>query len=46
MLRRGGALGYLRLTAFVLPALRDYAGVPESVIRRIMVENPARLLAY
>jgi phosphotriesterase-related protein len=46
MLRRGGALGYTRLTTFVLPALRQAGEVPERVIRQIMAENPARILAY
>jgi phosphotriesterase-related protein len=45
MLRRGGALGYLRLTTFVLPALRR-AETPEEAIRRMTVDNPARILAY
>jgi phosphotriesterase-related protein len=45
MLRRGGALGYLRLTTFFIPSLRDHAGVPESTIRQMTVENPARILA-
>jgi phosphotriesterase-related protein len=46
MLRRGGALGYLRLTTFAIPTLRDVCGVPEAAIRQIMIENPARILAY
>jgi phosphotriesterase-related protein len=46
MLRRGGALGYLRLMGYGLTTLRDVAGVPESAIRRITVENPARILAH
>jgi len=45
MLRRGGALGYLRLTTFTIPALQEYGGVSDATIRRIMVENPARILA-
>ena len=45
MLRRGGALGYLRLTTFVIPTLREVAGVSDYAIRQMMVENPARILA-
>jgi phosphotriesterase-related protein len=45
MLRRGGALGYTRLTTFVLPTLRQTAEIPERLIRRIMADNPARILA-
>jgi phosphotriesterase-related protein len=46
MLRRGGALGYLRLTTFVIPTLRNEAGVSDYAIRQMMIENPARILAY
>ena len=45
MLRRGGGLGYLRLTAFTIPVLQEYGGVSDATISRIMVENPARILA-
>lgn len=45
MLRRGGALGYLRLTTFVIPALRDYAGVSDYALRQMTVENPKRILS-
>jgi len=45
MLRRGGALGYLRLMTYGIPSLRDVAGVPDSVIRQMTVVNPARILA-
>ncbi|MDR1204767.1 MAG: phosphotriesterase, partial [Peptococcaceae bacterium] len=46
MLRRGGALGYTRLTTFVLPALRQAGEIPERAVRQIMTDNPARILAY
>ena len=42
--RRGGGMGYCRLTEFVVPALRD-VGVSDFDIRQMTVENPARLLA-
>jgi phosphotriesterase-related protein len=45
MLRRGGALGYLRLTTFVIPTLREIAGVSDYAIRQMTVENPARILS-
>jgi phosphotriesterase-related protein len=45
MLRRNGAMGYMRLTAFVIPALRDYGGVSDYAIRQMMIENPKRILA-
>lgn len=43
--RRGGGEGYRRLHDFVAPVLR-HCGVPEHAIRQIMLENPARILAY
>ncbi|MDL2217205.1 phosphotriesterase [Christensenellaceae bacterium OttesenSCG-928-M15] len=46
MLRRFGALGYLRLTTFVIPTLREQAGVSEYAIRAMTEKNPARILAY
>ncbi|MCL1974953.1 MAG: phosphotriesterase [Firmicutes bacterium] len=46
MLRRGGALGYLRLMTFTIPTLQNAGGVPDAIIRRMTVENPARILAY
>jgi len=45
MLRRGGALGYMRLTTFTIPTLKKYAGVSDAIIHTIMVDNPARILA-
>jgi phosphotriesterase-related protein len=45
LLRRFGGDGYCRLTNFVAPTLKS-VGVPEETIRRITVENPARILAY
>ncbi|MDR1539712.1 MAG: phosphotriesterase [Clostridiales bacterium] len=45
MLRRGGALGYMRLTSFVIPSLREAGGIKESDIRQMMVLNPARIMA-
>ncbi len=42
--RRYGGLGYCRLTDFVIPTLRDLS-VSEYDIRRMLVVNPARLLA-
>jgi phosphotriesterase-related protein len=44
--RRFGGQGYLRLWRFVIPIMRDTLAIPERVIRRIFVENPAKLLAY
>lgn len=46
MLRRGGALGYLRLTTFVIPTLRDVAGVSDYAIRQMTVVNPMKVLAF
>ncbi|MDD4600198.1 hypothetical protein SDC9_15036 [bioreactor metagenome] len=42
--RRGGGEGYGRLTNFVIPALKK-CGVSDDDIRKIMIENPARILA-
>jgi phosphotriesterase-related protein len=44
--RRFGGEGYLRLLRFVLPTMRDILNVHERVLRKIFVENPARILAY
>ena len=41
--RRGGGVGYCRLTQFVIPTLRE-VGVSDYDIRQMTVENPARLL--
>lgn len=43
--RRGGGDGYRRLGDFVVPALKG-CGIAEADIRKIFVENPARILAY
>ncbi|SFL55064.1 phosphotriesterase family protein [Pelosinus propionicus] len=43
--RRGGGEGYTRLTDFVLPSLKK-CGVSDNDIKKIMVENPARILAF
>lgn len=45
MLRRGGALGYMRLTTFVVPVLQKYGNVSDYAIHRMMVDNPARIFA-
>jgi phosphotriesterase-related protein len=42
--RRGGGEGFTRIPHFVVPTLRR-CGVSEADIRRITVDNPARLLA-
>jgi phosphotriesterase-related protein len=42
--RRGGGEGFTRIPRFVVPTLRR-CGVSEDDLRRITVENPARLLA-
>ncbi|MDL2218157.1 phosphotriesterase [Christensenellaceae bacterium OttesenSCG-928-M15] len=44
MARRFGGEGYCRLTSFVLPALKNVAGVSSYAIRTIMEENPKRIL--
>ncbi|MDR1765779.1 MAG: hypothetical protein LBR77_06780 [Lachnospiraceae bacterium] len=44
--RRGGSEGYARLTRYVLPELRDRIGVSPYAIRKMMEDNPARILAY
>ena len=44
MLRQSGAMGYLRLTTFMIPALLE-AGVAESVIDQMTTLNPAKILA-
>lgn len=46
MARRWGGEGYCRLTKFAVPALRQYGGVSDYAVRNIMIENPARILAY
>ena len=43
--RRGGGEGYRRLIDFVVPALQ-MCDVSAQDIRKIMFENPARILAY
>jgi phosphotriesterase-related protein len=43
--RRGGGEGFTRIPRFVVPTLRR-CGVSEDDLRRITVENPARLLAF
>lgn len=45
MLSRHGAMGYLRMTTFVIPTLKNVMGVSEADIRRMTVDNPARVLA-
>ena len=44
-LKANGGAGYSSVTAIFLPKLR-YAGVPEETIRKIMVDNPRRFLAF
>lgn len=44
-LRRYGGHGYGYIVDHFLPTLAEF-GVPEDAIRRMMVENPARLLAF
>jgi phosphotriesterase-related protein len=39
-----GGHGYTRLLQFVLPRLRE-AGYPDADIDKLMIDNPARLLA-
>ncbi len=46
MTRRCGGEGYCRLTKFAVPALKQYGGVSDYAVRSIMIENPARILAY
>jgi phosphotriesterase-related protein len=43
--RRFGGEGYCRLTKSIIPILRQ-VGVSEDDIQKLIVENPARLLAY
>jgi len=43
--RRGGGEGFTRIPRFVIPTLRD-CGVPEADLRKLTIENPARLLAF
>lgn len=43
--RRGGGEGYRRITDFVVPALKK-CGVSDGDIKKIMVENPARILSF
>jgi phosphotriesterase-related protein len=45
MLRRYGGMGYLRLTTFTIPTLRDVAGVSDYAIRQMVYENPKRMLS-
>ena len=44
LLRRFGGDGYCRLTSFVVPTL-EAVGVAAEDVRRVTVENPARILA-
>ena len=44
-LKANGGAGYSSVTAIFLPKLR-YAGVPDETIRKIMVDNPRRFLAF
>ena len=44
-LKANGGAGYSSVVAIFLPKLR-YAGVPEETIRKIMVDNPRRFLAF
>jgi len=46
MTRRFGGQGYLRLFNFVIPTMRNYLNIGEPVIRKIFVDNPARVFAY
>lgn len=43
--RRYGGEGYCRLTDFVIPSLRQ-AGIDEFDVKRMTVENPARILSH
>lgn len=43
--RRGGGEGYRRLIDFVIPALKQ-CGVTDRQVRQLIIENPARLLAF
>lgn len=43
--RRGGGDGYGRIAEFIIPALKK-CGVSDVNINKIMVENPARILAF
>lgn len=43
--RRGGGEGYTRLADFIVPSLKK-CGVSDNDIKKIMVENPARILAF
>lgn len=43
--RHGGGDGYRRLTDFIVPALRK-CGATDDDMRRITIDNPARILAY
>ena len=44
-LRKYGGLGYTYIHEYFLPALREL-GVSEADIHTMMVENPARILAF
>ena len=44
-LKAYGGAGYSSVTAIFVPKLR-YAGVPEEVIQKILVDNPRRFLAF
>jgi phosphotriesterase-related protein len=43
--RGGGGEGYRRLADFIVPAMKE-CGVGDKEIHKIMVENPARILAF
>lgn len=43
--RRGGGEGYRRMIDFIVPALKK-CGVSEQDVRRVTIENPARILAF
>lgn len=45
MLHGSGGEGYCRLLYYVLPMLRNAAGLSDYAIRRMTVENPAEILA-
>ncbi len=45
MLHTSGGEGYCRLLYYVLPMLRNAAGLSDYAVRQMTVENPARILA-
>jgi phosphotriesterase-related protein len=46
MTRRFGGEGYLRIWNFAVPSMRNILGISEKIVRQILVDNPARILAY